>query len=179
MIRRGGAHGTRINHQKRNNQRELDVHGQCECRPQDVFSLSEPEPWDISYSLWIPSTLSYRTSTQSPMNHDGRCIHLPYESHLNGVHFVRRPALRIHHLMNCMMHWKGFVIRVFGNCPRFFLILSDLFSFHSRPVVRLLRSLSRIPRGFAGGIEQSGIVRFHQRNHTSQWFTRCSFPMES
>jgi hypothetical protein len=27
MIRRGGAHDTRVNHQKRNNQRELDIHG--------------------------------------------------------------------------------------------------------------------------------------------------------
>jgi hypothetical protein len=40
MIRRGGAHSTRINHHKRNNQRELDVHGQCECRWQDVLSQS-------------------------------------------------------------------------------------------------------------------------------------------
>jgi hypothetical protein len=40
MIRRGGAHGTRINHQKRNNQRELDAHGQYKCRRQEVLSLS-------------------------------------------------------------------------------------------------------------------------------------------
>jgi hypothetical protein len=41
MIRRDGVHGARINHQKRNNQRELDVHGQFECRRQDVlFSQS-------------------------------------------------------------------------------------------------------------------------------------------
>jgi hypothetical protein len=41
MIRRGGAHGTRINHEKRNEQRELDVHGQRECRRQDGLSLEE------------------------------------------------------------------------------------------------------------------------------------------
>jgi hypothetical protein len=29
----------RINHQKRNNQQELDVHGQGECRRQDVLSF--------------------------------------------------------------------------------------------------------------------------------------------
>jgi hypothetical protein len=38
MIRRGGAHGTRINHQKRDNQQELDVQGQSECRRQNVLS---------------------------------------------------------------------------------------------------------------------------------------------
>jgi hypothetical protein len=38
MIRRGGAHGTRIN------QRELDVHGQCECRRQDVLLFHGNEP---------------------------------------------------------------------------------------------------------------------------------------
>jgi hypothetical protein len=40
MIHRDGAFGTRINHQKRNNERELDVHGQCECRRQDVLFTS-------------------------------------------------------------------------------------------------------------------------------------------
>jgi hypothetical protein len=40
MIRRGEAHGTRINHQKQNNQRELDVHSQCKCRWQDVLFAS-------------------------------------------------------------------------------------------------------------------------------------------
>jgi hypothetical protein len=43
MIRRGRAHGTRINHEKRNNQRELDVRGQCECRRQDVLFLEDLE----------------------------------------------------------------------------------------------------------------------------------------
>jgi hypothetical protein len=40
-IGRGGVYGTRINHQKQNNQRELDVHGQCEYRRQDVSSRNE------------------------------------------------------------------------------------------------------------------------------------------
>jgi hypothetical protein len=37
IIRRGGAHNTRINHEKRHNQRELDVHGQWKCRRQDIL----------------------------------------------------------------------------------------------------------------------------------------------
>jgi low temperature requirement protein LtrA len=38
MIRRDGSHATIINHLKRSNQQELDVHAQCECRQQDVLS---------------------------------------------------------------------------------------------------------------------------------------------
>jgi hypothetical protein len=41
LIRRGGAHSTRISHQKSNNQRELDVFGQCECRRQNVLSIQK------------------------------------------------------------------------------------------------------------------------------------------
>jgi hypothetical protein len=72
VIRRGGAHSTGINYQKRNNQRELDVHGQCECRRKDVLSIEGakerhffsqyPDPftvrdkagrtvWAVSYAL--------------------------------------------------------------------------------------------------------------------------------
>jgi hypothetical protein len=43
MIPRGGADGTRMNHEKQKTQRQLDVHGQRECRWQDdlFFSVSE------------------------------------------------------------------------------------------------------------------------------------------
>jgi hypothetical protein len=43
IIRRGRAHGTVIN------QRELDVHAQCECRRQDV--LSDKELTDSTFDL--------------------------------------------------------------------------------------------------------------------------------
>jgi hypothetical protein len=49
IIHRGGAHGTGINHQKQNNQRELDVHAQCERRRQDV--LPDKELTDNAFDL--------------------------------------------------------------------------------------------------------------------------------
>jgi hypothetical protein len=45
MIRLGGAHSTRINHQKLNNQRELDADSQSECRWHDILSSLAKGSW--------------------------------------------------------------------------------------------------------------------------------------
>jgi hypothetical protein len=55
MIRRGGAYGTKINHEKRNNQRDLDVHGRCECRQQGILSMTIREISSQHY--WPPTAI--------------------------------------------------------------------------------------------------------------------------
>jgi hypothetical protein len=77
MNHRGGAHGTRINHLKRNNQRELDVHGQCECRRHKVLSSVL---CDIDNTIYLPhpavrNCCSYVTGILfRPRERDGHSI---------------------------------------------------------------------------------------------------------
>jgi hypothetical protein len=64
MIRRDAAHGMSTNHYKRNNQRELDVHGQCKCRRHDVLLNKRSIGWENTKGRETAPIKPYRRSLE-------------------------------------------------------------------------------------------------------------------